>query len=402
MSNIKNIIKRNVSILLEVDIADLPQKQVVKDKGAYNTAIALDMLDNIDQKFRELGVIVDDNEFTTIDILKSMQPFEMSFELKKSTKFFDGNTKIKGKAKIDDRHKGLRILFISDNGHKVRIDFDRKSLQDKQPQTGGDVTVLLEKRVYTVQLSDSKSGIEFGKTVITIPDETTSTKELETSGKRLSKIYFLTSKKGTTYNVAANPDKQDGVSKGFVNVTLIGDPSDPQPNKSFAVPKSKLEKTPDGNEYAYFPEGGGKPSRVLQKSTNQPVTTELKIISLPNIKSDSNGKDKNTKFELGKIIKVTGKLKTNEQLSFKNNITLDDINDKLNRGVEAELSASRYKDNVLKLNIGGAVVMLRPLSKDPDPYFVSNWNNLPIEIGSKASGEEEWKDIEGEATLNLI
>lgn len=395
---LKNIIKKSVNLLLEVNPGDLPRTQVVKDKGAYHTANAMDALEDIDQKFRELGISVNPNELATIDILKGLQPFNIKFKLKNSTPFFDGNTEITGKAKIDDRHKGLRLFFISDKGHKVRIDFDRKTLSAKQPQSLGDVTILMENTPYIVQLSSSKGGIEFGKVEVDINGD-----KKTVSGKRLGKISFLTSKKGTTYTVAPNPDKQGDVIEGSVNVTLVGDESDPQPNKSFAVPKSKLEKTPDNNEYAYFPEGGGKPQRVESKiGNNQPQTTTLIIVSLPNVKLDGDNKNGNAKFVLGKTVNVKGKLNVSGELNFENKITLDDINDKLKSGAEAQLSASKQEGDVLKITLDGdKAVMLKPKSSYPDPHSISNWNNLSVEVGSKAMGKEEWKSITGEASLNV-
>jgi hypothetical protein len=392
---LKNIIKKSVNILLEVDIADLPQKQVVKDKGAYNLAKAQATLDNIDKKFREIGITVNQNEMATLDILKSMQPFTMKFKLEKSTPFFDGQTSISGKAKIDDRHKGLRLFFISDDGHKVRIDFERKDLNSKQPQTGGDVVALLEE-TYVVQLSHSKSGIMKGEVEIEVNG-----KKVTVSGKRLGKIYFLESNKGITYTVAANPDKQDGVIEGQVNVTLVGDESDPQPNKSFAVPKRKLEKTPEESEYAYFPKDGGKPQRVDAKVSNQPYTTKIHIESLPDVRLDAD-KSSDVEFELGKPVHVKGELTVNGKLNFKNNITLDNIKQALEKGVSAVLADSDQENNVVKLAIGNdKVVMLKPKG-GKNPKIVGNWNNMPVKVGSKALGNEEWTDTSGEVTLNVV
>ncbi len=382
MSNrLQNIIKKGVMTLLEDrSVAntvwgspDSKGKQVVKDKEAFHLANAEDTLNDIDQAFRELGISVNPNELATIDILKSMEPFEMSFKINKRTKFFDGNTKISGKAKIGSVSNGLDILFKSDKGENVKIHFDKNSLEGKQPQTGAKVTVLMENTSYMVQL-----GGKAGKTP---------------SLDSLSKISFLTSKKGITYLVAPNPSKQSDVKEGYINVTLVGDDSDPQPNRSFAVPKSKLKKTPDGDEYVTFPEDGGKPQRV------QPM--KLIITSLPNVKLNTDSEDDNSEFKLDEVVTVTGKLESDVDLNFKSKITLDSINSKLERGVEAEFSKSQQKGNVVKLNMGNdQVVMLEP--KGSNPRFVSNWNNMSVEIGDKAKGQEDWRNTKGTASLKIV
>jgi hypothetical protein len=415
---LKNIIRKGVNTLLE-DVWGSPDpKQVVKDKGAYHMANAMDKLDDIDQAFREMGISVNPNELATIDILKSKQPFKMSFKMDKSTSFFGGNKEVSGSAKIDDRHEGLRLFFVSDKGDKVRIDFDRKTLQGKQPQSGGDVSVLMENTKYVVELSNSKSGLKKGEVSIELNGKTKVMSGKDPFLKRLRKMSYITTKKGEDYLVAPSPDKQGGVKNGYKNVTIVQlDDNDPLPNKSFTVPLQRKNK--DGkmvdvlekikpSEYAYFPDNGGKPERIEfgSRESNQPQTTEIIITSLPNVRLDSNSDedvDNNAKFKLDKTVKVRGKLDVSGRLSFESGVTLDDINDKLNRGVEAELSSSEQDDKVIKLIIGGRhVVMLKPKSKTPDPYFVTNWKNLPVVIGENANGSDEWSKTNGTATLKLV
>jgi hypothetical protein len=402
-NKLKNIIKKGVSVLLEVDVADLPQKQVVKDKDVHDTAVAQATSDSITQKFRELGITVPMDELATKALLTSLGEFEISFKLMKPTKYFGGKTDVTAKAKVDGSAKGLRLFLKTSEGEKVRMDFDSKGLENMRPETGEPMTIIKENVKYVVQFTASKSDLEYGSSKIQITVNGKS-RDLEVKQDQLGKIYGLTSNKGDDYTVAPNPKKQVGVKEGFMNVTLVGDDSDPQPNTSFAAPKSKLEnyQREGSTEYAYFPESG-KPIRVDKKlDTNQPITSTIMITSLPDIgKGDSVKNGGGVEFKVGEDVKISGNLTGPQDLSAIQAGTLDDLNKQL-KSATATMSDSKQKDQVLKITLNnGNVVMLKPELLDPNPKFLGNWSNLKVEIGSHANNTEHWEKVMGTATLKL-
>jgi len=344
---LKNIIKKGVNILLEVDIADLPQKQVVKDKSAHDTAVAQATADNITQKFRNLGIDVPTNELATIELLKAKGVFSLQFKLNKSTKFFNGKTEISGKAKIDKRSGNgkLKIFFISDKGDKVVIIFNPEELKTVRPETGQPMTILKENVSYNVKLygskdvSSSEEPIKQGEVSITLNDG----KTVVVKSHQVSKLYQMTSNSGKDYLVSPNPQKQDGVIDGSFNVTII---SGAQAGKSFAIPKSRLSKDKNSTD-VYFPENG-KPQIVKKEDSTEQETSDLKlmIISIPNFSEDKKEDGSNLRFSLNKPINVQVHLTVDETckeckpLSALNIGNLIDLNQKL-KNAKATWSQSK-------------------------------------------------------------
>jgi hypothetical protein len=402
-NNLKNIIKNGVNVLLEINVSDLPQKQVVSDKSAHDAGVISATSDNIIQKFRELGIDAPIDELATIEMLKSKGVFGMSFKLNKSTKFFDGKVEVSGKAKVDGKSGDgkLKLYFTSNQGHKVAIIFDPEGLKSSRPETGQPMTMIQENVSYNVKLYGSKNtnsneeSIKQGEVSITLEDGSS----LVVKSQQLSKLSKMTSKSGKDYLVSPNPSKQGGVKEGFVNVTIV---KGSQYGKSFAIPKDKLKT--DKSTNIYFPENG-KPQIVKKGEDNSMVQSKLMIVSLPDIgKKDKQKEDgSNLRFTLDKPITVDGELDVEDKskLGALNIGALTNINKKL-KGVKATLSASQRKDQVIKLILrDGSVVMLKPEHLDPNPEFLGNWNNLSVEIGKFASGVETWEDVLGRVTLKL-
>ena len=142
------------------------------------------------------------------------------------------------------------------------------------------------------------------------------------------------------------------------------------------------------------------PYNVRLKNVNTKVV-KLIFVSLPNIVGDYD-EHKNERFSLNNGINLTGKLTTNNPLDLIGYYDLTDLNKLLSNGVVGFLSASKSDENVIKIVIPGhSVIMLRPLSDYPEPSFVSNWINRPVEIGVYAGGKPDWDNVEGTATLKI-
>jgi hypothetical protein len=397
---LKNIIKGGVKVLLEVDIADLPQKQVVKDKSAHDTAVAQATADNITQKFRELGIDVPTDELATIELLKAKGVFGLQFKLNKSTKFFDGKTEVSGKAKVDGKSgKGkLKLYFTSDKGEKVAIIFDPEGLKTVRPETGQPMTILKENETYNVKMygskdrSSSDESIKQGEVSIVLNDG----KTIVVKSHQVGKLSKMTSKSGKDYLVSANPQKQSDVKKGFTNVTIV---RGSLTGKSFALPKSRLST--DKSTDVYFPEND-KPQIVKKEDSNLMIQTKIMIISLPDFGGKGEKGDSNLRFSLNKPLRVDAKLDVNDKSKLSAlNLGKLSLFQKDLKGIKASWSQSR--EGTLKLEIpGGGVIMLKPEHMDSQSaQFLGNWNDLEVEIGKFADGSETWEDVMGSATLRL-
>lgn len=407
MSNrIKNLVKENVKILLEIKVSDLPQKQVVNDKSAHDAGVASFTIDNIVSKFRELGIDVPLDELATVELLKSKSPFNMSFKLLKSTRFFDGKKEVKGKAKVDGKKSvggKLTLYFISDDGDKVAIVFDPEGLKSARPETGQPMVIVQEKIKYNVKLYGSKDLdfdgglIKQGEVNIILPGG----KSKSVKPHQVGKLYKITSKSGKDYLVSPNPIKQKDVEDGFVNVTIV---KGGQLNKSFVVPKNKLT-SPDPTYRVYFSDDVSQPQIVNKGDSNQMVENVIIITSLPDFNDDKqNDSGDNLRFTKNKPIPVEVVLRVDEprKLNSLNLGTLGNLNVKL-KNSKAFWAQSTGQDMVLKLVLDdGTVVMLKPQNLYPNPEFLGNWNDLSIQIGRLAGNDENWSDdVMGTASIRL-
>ena len=395
MSNrLKSIIKRGVTVLLEVDISDLPQKQVVKDKGVHDTAVAQATSDNITQKFRELGIDVPMNELATVELLKKKSPFNISFKLKDESSIFGDKKEVKGKARVIDKESidgNLTLEFISSDssGGGVSIKFDPKGLKNMRPETGQPMVVIKENVKYNVILSKLDVGIS-------LPNS--EGKIIDVNKNQVSYLQKMTSKSGKDYFVASNPLKQNGVKEGSSNVTIV---RGPQINKSFAIPNGKLST--DKKNHVYFPKDKN-PLIIKKEEEGESENNVMIITSLPDIGGSSKEGGEGLRFSKNKPIQIDVNLRIEKpaDLSAFMSFGVTELNKKL-MNVEAVWASSQPMGEVLKITLNdGSVVMLKPQKLYPNPQFLGNWKNLHIQIGKFAGRDEKWdKDVMGTATLKL-
>jgi hypothetical protein len=405
MSNrLKNIIKKGVNVLLEVDIADLPQKQVVKDKSAHDTGVAQATSDNITQKFRELGIDSSMDELATVALLKAKSPFNISFKLKETAKykssdgiedeFFGGKTEVSGKATVIDKLSvdgKLSINFRDSNGSSnVSITFNPKELKNMRPETGQPMVIIRENVKYNTIIRNLDVGIK-------LPNG----EYKDVNQDEVGVVGKFTGKSGKDYLVALNPKKQDNVKEGMVNMTIV---KGSQINKSFVIPSNRF--ITDNTNHVYFPEKG-KPLFVGKYDEDPEVNSIMIITSLPDIgnKGGSDDDGSNIRFSKTKPIPVSITISVDDvkKLSALQELSQGSLNNKLKNSKVTWSQSS--KDMVLKSELSdGSVVMLKPNELYPNPEFLGNWVKLPVQIGKLAGGNKEnWggDDIMGVATIKL-
>jgi hypothetical protein len=367
-----NSLRDTIKIILEAEfpekrISQLPTKDGKRfsptgDEGAHRQAYARATVDNIKDKFAALGI----TDLGDVDIMpyESMhEPFNIRFKLKNKSPFFEV-TEFEGKAvmnKKETKNKKTLVLVLKTKSGEVNMIFAKGSTNDMVPQ------------VDELQVKGIREGGEYGVTF--------SRGGLSGAGDEVKPGYYeYITNKGKKFIVSPIGDQSD-VKEGWVLVQNV------KTKRRFAVEKTRIK-----------PE-----TKTFQ---NKIKITYLGWKSMAG-KDFENSEDESGSKSMGyKPINVRGGIKLEDKGKddeFFNWLGIEKINQELSSG--GQIRASQKNDGTFILTLpskkGDNAIVLRPLKKlrVKDLKSIINWNNLEVEIGRKAMGDNKFTGTKGTITL---
>jgi len=361
-----------IKIILEAEfpekrISQLPTKDGKRfsptgDVGAHRLAYARATVDNIKDKFAALGI----QGLGDVDIMPyeaMYEPFNIRFKLKNKTPFFEG-TEFDGKAVINKKEtkkKKTLVLVLKSESGDVNMIFAKGSTDDMVPQ------------VDELKVKGIREGGEYGVTF--------SRGGLSGGDDEVKPGYYeYITNKGKKFVVSPLSDQSD-VKEGWVLVQNV------KTNKRFAVKKNRLK-----------PE-----TKIFQ---NKIKITYLGWKSMAGKDFENSVGDGGKKSISYKPVDVRGGIKLSDDgkdEEFFNWLGINRVNRELGEG--GKLRASQKNDGTFILTLpskkGDNAIVLRPLNKSvvKDLKSLINWDNLDVEIGRKAMGDNKFTGTKGTISL---